>query len=168
MLSIARQAIRSALAGMKPQFMTPSERFRQHRGVFTTLHLGDELRGCVGDPYGSRPLFEAIAQTAISAAFYDPRFTPVTLPEWEHLRISLSLLSPMFSINPEQIETGRHGLLISRGALRGLLLPEVASQRNWTAEKCLQQTCMKAGLSPDAWKQAETAIEAFTTESFSE
>jgi AmmeMemoRadiSam system protein A len=113
-------------------------------------------------------LFEAIAQTAISAAFYDPRFTPVTLPEWEHLRISLSLLSPMFSINPEQIETGRHGLLISRGALRGLLLPEVASQRNWTAEKFLQQTCMKAGLSPDAWKQAETAIEAFTTESFSE
>ena len=192
LLGIARASIASALAGeplpdlppastlLSPPDSTsaasstiPASSFspdllrtlRQPRGVFTTLYLGGDLRGCVGYPLPIRPLFRAIAETARAAAFEDPRFWPVKPEEAPHLKISLSVLSPLFPISASQVEVGRHGLLISDGRQRGLLLPQVPIEHGWDRETFLAQTCHKAGLPLDAWRKPAT-LEAFTAEVF--
>jgi AmmeMemoRadiSam system protein A len=135
------------------------------RGVFTTLYLDRELRGCVGYAVAVAPLYRAVAETARAAAFDDSRFLPVTREEAPRLEVSLSVLSGLVPIRPEAVEVGRHGLVISQGARRGLLLPQVPSEHGWDRETFLDQTCRKAGLPPDAWRKTAT-IEAFTAEVF--
>ena len=138
---------------------------REPRGVFTTLYIGDQLRGCVGYALAIRPLYRAVGETARAAAFEDSRFWPVTPEEAPELKILLSVLSPLFPITAEQVEVGRHGLVISDGARRGLLLPQVPVEHGWDRETFLEQTCRKAGLPKDAWRKAAT-IEAFSAEVF--
>lgn len=135
------------------------------RGVFTTLYIGDQLRGCVGYAMPIRPLYRAVGETARAAAFEDSRFWPVTAEEAGELKISLSVLSPLFPIKAAQVEVGRHGLVISEGARRGLLLPQVPVEHGWDRETFLEQTCRKAGLPTDAWRKS-AAIEAFSAEVF--
>jgi uncharacterized protein len=137
----------------------------EHRGVFTTLYLGGQLRGCVGYALPIQPLYRAVGETARAAAFEDTRFRPLTPEEAPELKISLSVLSPLFPIAPGEVEVGRHGLLISDGIRRGLLLPQVPVEHGWDRETFLAQTCRKAGLPEDAW-QKSTTIEAFTAEVF--
>jgi AmmeMemoRadiSam system protein A len=157
------------------------------RGVFTTLYLhGDlpgerprdphselhpephrKLRGCVGYALPIAPLHRAVAETACAAAFDDSRFSPVTREEAPRLEVSLSVLSHLFPIHPDTVEVGRHGLLISQGARRGLLLPQVPTEQNWDRKTFLQQTCQKAGLPLEAWRKDAT-IEAFTAEVFAD
>jgi AmmeMemoRadiSam system protein A len=157
------------------------------RGVFTTLYLpkaqpGDttsdlhrepnrdlyrELRGCVGYAVPVAPLYRAVAETALAAAFEDSRFLPVTREEALKLEVSLSVLSPLLPIHPEGVEVGRHGLIVSQGVRRGLLLPQVPLEHGWDRETFLEQTCRKAGLPLDAWRRDAT-IEAFTAEVFSD
>lgn len=108
-----------------------------------------------------------MAETARAAAFNDSRFPPVTAEEAPHLEIELSILSPAKPIRADEIEVGRHGLLISWRGRRGLLLPQVPVERSWDRMTFLEQTCRKAGLSPDAWQEGAT-IEAFTAEVFGE
>ena len=181
LLRVAHEAILSALErrplpAAPPILTTLSE----PRGVFTTLDLradrlsGDlhrdrhrQLRGCVGYAMPIAPLYRAVAETARAAAFEDSRFLPVTLEEASRLEVSLSVLSLLFPIHPEAVEVGRHGLLISEGARRGLLLPQVPVENVWDRETFLEQTCRKAGLPPDAWRKNAT-IEAFTAEVFSD
>lgn len=139
-------------------------RLREPRGVFTTLYLRDHLRGCVGYAMPIHPLFQAIAETARAAAFDDTRFWPVTPDEVPDLKISLSILSPLFTIRAESVEVGRHGLLISHASRRGLLLPQVPVEHGWDRLTFLEQTCNKAGLPRDAWRSA--SLEAFTAEVF--
>ena len=127
--------------------------------------LHRELRGCVGYAVPIAPLYRAVAETARAAAFEDSRFLPVTKEEAPQLEVSLSVLSRLFPIHPEAVEVGRHGLLISDGARRGLLLPQVPVEHGWDRETFLEQTCRKAGLPLDAWRKAAT-IEAFTAEVF--
>jgi len=129
--------------------------------------LEGRLRGCVGHAEPVQPLAQAVASTAIGAAFRDPRFTPLTPQELPKVRIGLNVLSPIFHIKAEQVELGRHGLLVSLGDRRALLLPEVPLHMGWECEMFLQQTCVKAGLAPDAWRQGAT-LEAFTAEGFCE
>jgi AmmeMemoRadiSam system protein A len=167
LLSLARQAIRCALNHEHPAIVIPSERLRQPRGVFTTLRIGDNLRGCVGQPFPLQPLAEAVASTAASAAMRDPRFSPLSVAEFTSVRISLSVLSPIFNIRPEEIELGRHGLLISLGGRHGLLLPQVPVEMGWNLATFLEQTCRKSGLASDAWNNG-ALLEAFTTEVFGE
>lgn len=124
-----------------------------------------ELRGCVGYVLSVIPLYRAVAETARSAAFEDPRFDPVTREEAESLHIELSILTPPQPIQPELIEVGRHGLLIVKNGRRGLLLPQVPIEHNWDRITFLQQTCRKAGLSQDAWENG-AVIQAFTAEIF--
>jgi len=112
-----------------------------------------------------RPLYRAVAETARAAAFEDSRFWPVTPEESPALQISLSVLSPLFPITASEVEVGRHGLLISAGLRRGLLLPQVPVEHGWDRETFLAQTCHKAGLPLDAWRKSAT-IEAFTAEVF--
>jgi AmmeMemoRadiSam system protein A len=137
------------------------------RGVFTTLCLRGELRGCVGYAMPVAPLYRAVAETARAAAFEDTRFSPVTKEEASKLDVSLSVLSPLFPIHPEAVEVGRHGLVISQGGRRGLLLPQVPGEYGWDRESFLGQTCRKAGLPLDAWRKG-AIIEAFTAEVFSD
>lgn len=173
LIGIARAAIAAGLVGDPLPESPPALPFppsswpalTEPRGVFTTLYYGGELRGCVGYALPIRPLHRAVAETARAAAFEDSRFWPVTPEEVPALRISLSVLSPLFPIVPSDIEVGRHGLLISSGIRRGLLLPQVPVEHGWDRETFLAQTCHKAGLPLDAWRKSAT-IEAFTAEVF--
>ena len=177
LLGLAHAAIASALVGEPlpdslpasvsnvPSASRYSSWAAEPRGVFTTLYLGEQLRGCVGYALPIRPLFRAVGETARAAAFDDSRFWPVTAEEARELKISLSILSPLFPIAPEQVEVGRHGLVVSDGVRRGLLLPQVPGEHGWDRETFLGETCRKAGLPVDAWRKSAT-LEAFTAEVF--
>ena len=175
LLRIAHEAILSVLEHRPfPEAPLPSG-LSDPRGVFTTLYLrgdphadlGRQLRGCVGYAVPITPLYRAVAETARAAAFEDSRFLPVTKEEALKLEVSLSVLSRLFPIHPEAVEVGRHGLVISLGARRGLLLPQVSVEHGWDRETFLEQTCRKAGLPLDAWRKGAT-VEAFTAEVFAD
>jgi AmmeMemoRadiSam system protein A len=169
LLELARRAIAEAVSLQKPAECIPdSGVFAEKRGVFVTLHARGRLRGCIGVIEAFEPLGESIARCAASAAFRDPRFSPVSAEELPELQIELSLLSPPEPILPENIEIGKHGLLVSQAAKRGLLLPQVAVQLKFGREQFLEETCCKAGLAPLAWQEPETQILGFTCEVFSE
>jgi AmmeMemoRadiSam system protein A len=165
MLRLAHEAIEAALAGRKLELTPASERLLEPRGAFTTLHLEGNLRGCVGYVYPVKPLCRTVAETAAAAAFNDTRFPPVTAEEAPRLKVEISVLSPLVPVAAEDIEAGRHGLLVTLGSRRGLLLPQVAVEYGWDALTFLQETCHKAGLPPDAWERG-AIIEAFTAEVF--
>lgn len=168
-LELARQALTQAVAGQKRTLSVPEESiFSEKRGVFVTLHVGGRLRGCIGVVEAYEPLREAIARCAASAALHDPRFSPVRPDELPGLQIEISLLSPPAPIRPEEIKIDMHGLLISNGKHRGLLLPQVATEHKFGREQFLEETCEKAGLPRNAWQQPDTEILAFTCEVFSE
>jgi uncharacterized protein len=169
LLELARRAIAEAISREKPAgCISHSGVFAEKRGVFVTLHARGRLRGCIGVIEAFEPLGESIARCAGSAAFRDPRFPPVSAEELPELQIELSLLSPPEPILPENIEIGKHGLLISQAAKRGLLLPQVAVQHKLSREQFLEETCRKAGLAAHAWLEPETQILGFTSEVFSE
>ncbi|MCI0353980.1 MAG: AmmeMemoRadiSam system protein A [Acidobacteria bacterium] len=169
LLSIAHDAIGAALRGSSQGFSShlasPSPHLSEARGAFTTLHLHDRLRGCVGFVQALRPLFQTVAETAVAAAFNDPRFDPVTDEEARLLKIEISVLSPLRPITLPEIEIGRHGLVVTHRFQRGLLLPQVAVEHGWDRETFLAETCQKAGLAPDAWRHSAT-VEGFTAEVF--
>jgi AmmeMemoRadiSam system protein A len=165
LLRIAHESIISAFADRALPTAPPFPCLLEPRGAFTTLYLRGKLRGCVGYAMPVVPLYLAVAETARAAAFDDSRFCPVTKPEAVELEISLSVLSRLITIRPEEVEVGRHGLVISFGSHRGLLLPQVPVECDWDRETFLEQTCRKAGLPPDAWQKG-TALEAFTAEVF--
>jgi AmmeMemoRadiSam system protein A len=170
LLGIGRAAIASGLVGdplpdSPPAAASSFPALTEPRGAFTTIYLAGELRGCVGYALPVRPLFRAVAETARAAAFEDSRFGPITPAEAPSLQISLSVLSPLIPITAAEVEIGRHGLLISSGTRRGLLLPQVPVEHGWDRETFLAQTCHKAGLPLDTWQKSAT-IEAFTAEVF--
>ena len=165
LLQIAREAILALVEGRDISFPVPSPHLAEPRRVFTTLYSDGKLRGCVGFPVATRALFKAVAETARAAASEDPRFAPVGLPEARTLHISISILSQLRPIRVDEIEIGRHGLVISDGGRRGLLLPQVPIEHGWDRDTFLEQTCLKAGLSQDAWRTG-AHIEAFTAEVF--
>jgi len=167
LLQIAHEAILSLLEGRDVSLFTPSAHLAEPRGVFTTLYLNTHLRGCVGYPTALLPLYRAVMETARAAAFDDPRFLPLKAEEASAIKVSLSVLSPVRPISPEEIGVGRHGLLIWEGQRRGLLLPQVAIEHGWDAVTFLEQTCRKAGLPPNAWR-GDAKLEAFTAEVFGE
>jgi len=146
----------------------PDEALAHPRGVFVTLHCRGRLRGCIGQVEAVEPLSTAVVRCAVAAAREDPRFEPVALQELAEIEIELSVLSVLEPIQPEMIEVGRHGLLVTRGACRGLLLPQVAGERGWSRVRLLEETCAKAGLDPHAWRDPGTILHAFTAEVFSE
>jgi AmmeMemoRadiSam system protein A len=165
LLRLAHDSISSALEHREFALDPPAPHLAELRGAFTSLHLDGELRGCVGYVLPTFPVYRAVAETARAAAFDDNRFPPVTNEEAPHLEIELSILSPAKPISAQEIEIGRHGLLITWHGRRGLLLPQVPVERGWDCITFLQQTCRKAGLPPDAWQKGAT-IEAFTAEVF--
>lgn len=167
LLRLAHDSILSTLEGREIPLEPPTPHLAEPRGAFTTLYLGGELRGCVGYVFPVSSVYRAVADTARAAAFEDTRFRPVTLPEASQLEIEISILSPPQPISIEAIEIGRHGLLIGMAGNRGLLLPQVPVEHKWDRTTFLEQTCRKADLPLDAWKNGAT-IEAFTAEIFGE
>ena len=168
-MALARTAIHEAVLHRKLPNVIPREgTFSERRAVFVTLHVRGHLQGCIGVTEPSEPLGEAVVRCAVSAALEDPRFSPLKESQLEEMSIEISLLSPLEPILPEAIEIGRHGLLIINHAQRGLLLPKVATEHGLTREQFLEETCRKAGLPREAWKDSETRIYGFTCEVFSE
>ena len=125
-------------------------------GVFVTIKRRGTLRGCLGTLQCRRGLAAEVARCAADAASEDPRFPPVTAEELPELSLEISVLAPLEAIEPSDaaaITIGRHGLVAEQGQRRGLLLPQVATEWGWTTEEFLRQTCVKAGLTPDAWQR---------------
>jgi AmmeMemoRadiSam system protein A len=165
---IARQSIAAGLEGKTPASLTDiSGVLREPRGAFVTLHLRGSLRGCIGLIEAVKPLAETIQEMALSAAFSDPRFPPLTAPEFKDIDLEISVLSPLRKIkNVDEIQVGVHGLYIRQGSCRGLLLPQVATEYHWDRDTFLQQTCCKACLPRMAWKDPQTEIYIFSADIF--
>lgn len=168
LLDLARAALESAVLGGPLPAPAPTPVFAVARGAFVTLTLSRELRGCIGVPHPERPLGRVVVECAAAAALSDPRFEPVSPAELTRVSIELSVLTPPAPVgDPGVIVVGRHGLIVARGRVRGLLLPQVAAERGWNREEFLAQTCRKAGLPPDAWRQGAQVF-AFEAEIFGE
>jgi AmmeMemoRadiSam system protein A len=169
LLQLARNAIQTTVQkGRKlPMVESLSPLLREKRGVFVTLWMEGELRGCIGFPFPVKPLAEAVQEAAVSAALQDPRFPPVRMEELSRVEIEISVLTPPKPTEPGRIQIGVHGLIARRGNRSGLLLPQVAMEYHWDKETFLQQTCVKAGLGPDDWKE-KAEISSFEAQVFSE
>ncbi len=168
LLAIARRSLEAAILQQSPPNLKGcSGKLAEHRGAFVTLRRHGELRGCIGHVEPDEPLVQTVAGCAASAALCDPRFPPVSRAELPHINIEISVLSPLTDIAPAGIEVGVHGLMISTGFRRGLLLPQVPVEWGWNREEFLEQTCAKAGLPLNAWRRG-ARIQAFTTEIIAE
>ena len=146
-------------------------RFNKKQGVFVTIHKNKELRGCIGFPEPIFPLYDAIKKAALYAAFEDPRFHPLRNDEYEDIEFELSILTVPEPVNKpyeKNIKVGEDGLIIRAMGRSGHLLPQVATEYNWSPEEFLGHTCQKAGLSDDAWKNDDIEILSFQAEIFSE
>jgi AmmeMemoRadiSam system protein A len=165
LLQLAHQSIAAALEHREISLVPPNPHLAEPRGVFTTLYYHGDLRGCVGYVFPVMSLYRTVAESARGAAFDDSRFAPVTREQAAELEVSLSILSSPQPIRAEDVEIGRHGLLIKMGDYRGLLLPQVPIEHKWDRIAFLEQTCKKAGLPVDAW-QTGAQVEAFTAEIF--
>ncbi len=168
LIELARRAVEARVSGAAPP-RAPIE-LPAASGVFVTLKARGTLRGCLGTLQPTRDLGRAVARCAADAAAEDPRFPAVTPAEIPELAVEVSVLGPLEPIDPGQpdaITIGRHGLVAEQGARRGLLLPQVATEWGWTAAQFLRQTCVKAGLPPDAWQHG-ARIFRFDAEVFGE
>ncbi len=171
LLDLARQSIRTCLSenrllrlGADFDAVAPV-----HRGAFVSLHTASgELRGCIGTILPVGPLDETVTRMAVAAAVEDPRFLPVTLPELANLHIEISALTVPEPADPERVEVGRHGLIVTRGPRKGLLLPQVAPEWGWDRFEFLDQTCRKAGLPAGTWREPGTRVEWFEAEVWGE
>jgi AmmeMemoRadiSam system protein A len=164
-LEMARNAVVEAVSpGQSRQVGPHASLFQENRGVFVTLYVRGKLHGCIGVVQGNERLAESLPRCAASAALHDPRFSPMRPEDLGTLEIEVSLLSPLERIQPEQIEIGKHGLLVEQGIRRGLLLPQVAVEHGLSREDFLKETCHKAGLPKEAWNSAETRIYGFSCE----
>jgi AmmeMemoRadiSam system protein A len=170
LLHVARDSIEAHLKGKAATpVKTDSPVLSEARGAFVSLHRGGQLRGCIGFIEAVKPLLQTVREMAAAAAFHDPRFRPLQANELADLDIEISVLSPLRLIkSTDEIEIGKHGLYIVRGLNRGLLLPQVATQYHWDRQQFLEQTCYKAGLPPDAWKDPHTQIYVFSADIFAD
>jgi len=172
LLSLARKTLEDYLSRHEVPAIEPVHPALQRAGgAFVTLEKDGELRGCIGHMTADRPLGLTVQQMAVQAATGDPRFPAVTLDELTHIEIEISALSPMEALSQDRlgdIEIGKHGMIVTRGRQRGVLLPQVAEREGWDRETFLCATCRKAGLPMDSWRKPGTEIEVFTADVFSE
>ena len=172
LLRIARETVTSFVkTGKKPDFTVDSAALRANGAAFVTLRKGPlhDLRGCIGQLVATMPLWQCVREMAVAAASQDPRFPPVRATELSDINIEISVLTaPVRVRNVSEIQVGVHGLIMSRGFYRGVLLPQVPTELGWDRDTFLDQTCIKAGMSPGCWRDPQTTIERFTAVVFSE
>jgi AmmeMemoRadiSam system protein A len=164
----ARHAIAERLGVAGPPPSAPP--LDEMRGVFVTLRerAGHELRGCIGMIEPRFPLGEAVRRAAVSAAFDDPRFPPVSADELASLVLDVSVLGPLAPSEVDAVEVGRHGVVIRCDGRSALFLPQVAAEQGWDRDTLLAQLCRKAGLPLDAWRRPGSRLFVFETETFAE
>ncbi len=169
LLRLAREAIRRYLDGeARPKVERKEKILAEKRGAFVTLTIAGQLRGCIGYPLPVKPLAEAVIDMAVAAAVEDPRFNPLGRAELDSLHIEISVLGLPHKVKgPEEVELGKHGIIISKGGNKGLLLPQVPVEYHWDRDTYLSNGCLKAGLDEDEWKKGVT-IEVFTADVFHE
>ncbi len=171
LLQLARNSIETYLkTNKKLEVRETDPLLTKDMGAFVTLGEHGQLRGCIGSMIGQEPLYLTIRDMAVEAATADPRFTPVGLAELKDIEIEISVLSPLKRVNSsDEIELGKHGVLIKQGYRSGVFLPQVATETGWTKEEFLSSLCaQKAGLPANAWKDKATEIYIFSAEVFSE
>lgn len=155
LLSLAREAIIDYIReGNLPHRLETAPSLQGQQGCFVTIKMNGTLRGCIGSFVSDKPLYRLVQDMAISAATRDPRFYPMKPADLEGFSIEISVLGPLEKISsPEGIKVGTHGIYIEKNSCRGVLLPQVAVEYNWDKDTFLSQTCLKAGLKPDDWKE---------------
>jgi MEMO1 family protein len=163
LFEIAKTSIRSMLyenKRIKIDENTIPEKLKKQLGAFVTLKINGVLRGCIGRFISSDPLYEVIRASALSSAFEDPRFTPLTKEEFKKAEIEITVLGPLKKINNiNEIVLGKHGIYIKKDFRSGTMLPQVATENGWTVEQFLGYTSRdKAGLGWDGWKDADIFI----------
>ena len=169
LLALARETIQSRLNRDPLPTPEPADpTLLEPRGAFVTLKIDGHLRGCIGHVIGVAPLWRAVRDNAIAAAFEDPRFEPLGVDELPHTHIEISALTPLRRVDFDQIVVGRDGILLERGPARGLLLPQVATEYGWDRDTFLDHTCRKAGLEPGCWRHPDTKISVFSAQVFGE
>jgi hypothetical protein len=169
LLGIARRAIEGAVRdGRAPEPKTDSPALQTKQGAFVTITIAGQLRGCIGTFREDQPLYRAVSQMAVAAAQEDPRFPALTAAELPRIHVEISALTPMAPVaDVKDIEVGRHGLYVTKGFNSGVLLPQVATDYGWDRTTFLEQTCRKAGLPKDAWKEGAKIL-SFEAEVFGE
>jgi len=168
LLKVARNTLKERFNREKEPINTDLPELQEKNGAFVTLHKGNALRGCIGIFTGQGALHSTVASMSLSAAFDDPRFPPLTESELDRIDIEISVLSPLKRIGSvEEIEVGKHGIYLIKGYNRGVLLPQVATEYGWDRETFLSQTCVKAGLNQNCWKEG-AEIYTFTADIFHE
>jgi uncharacterized protein (TIGR00296 family) len=178
---LARETVKTYLRTGKPPKppKDTSQKLFEKCGVFVTINTfrngRRSLRGCIGYPYPTNPLVEAVIYNAVNASTQDPRFEPVKLNELDNLVFEVSVLTPPEQVNAENpkeylahVKVGEHGLIIEKGFCKGLLLPQVPVEWGWDEEEFLCQCCVKAGLPPDSWLTKGTKIYRFNAIVFEE
>lgn len=170
LLEIARRSIEAEVRGVFYSHLpTRHSKLNEKSGVFVTLRIDNELRGCIGYVEAKVPLLRGVHEVAVKAACEDPRFMPLTAKELDQVEIEISVLSPLQPMDEiEDIVIGKHGLVVDAGDRRGLLLPHVATEFSWNREQFLEHTCAKAGLPPTSWKRSDVNVFIFRTDTFSE
>lgn len=170
LLNIARKTLEEyVIHETIPRFEIKDKKLLEKRGVFVTLKKKGELRGCIGYIEPVLPLYKAVVDMTVAASSKDMRFLPVHKGELKDIKIEISILTPLKPIkNFEEIEVGKHGLFIKKGSYSGLLLPQVPVEYGWDREEFLRQTCIKAGLYKNAWKDENTEIYIFSAQIISE
>lgn len=171
LLETARHSIRSIFTKEKPTEPDFKEHplFNSHCGAFVTLTENGILRGCIGYIISDIPLFQTIREAAVHAALNDPRFLPVKKNEIDNLSIEISILSEPFALNNyDEIEIGKHGLILEESGRRGLLLPQVPIEHKMNRDQFLDALCQKAGFNNNYWKTKQLNLNAFTAAVFNE
>ncbi len=163
LLRLARQSVTDAVLHQRlPDDVPQDAIFAERVGAFVTLLVRGRLHGCIGVAEPDQRLGDTIIRCSASAALQDPRFPPLVASDLDHLQIEISLLSLLTPIRPEEIKIGLHGLTVSSGSRRGLLLPQVAVKHALDREQFLREICRKAELPPEAWRDSQTELRAFT------
>jgi len=165
LLTVARRSVENAVrtGAVYEMSASASSTLNQERGAFVTLTEAGRLRGCVGYTSATKPLDMTVRDTATLAALRDNRFPPVSASELGLIDYEISVLSPLRRVTDiQQIKVGEHGLLMKNGEYEGLLLPQVPTEQGWNRTTFLQQTCAKAGMQANCWKDENTDIFMFT------
>lgn len=168
LLDLAKKSIESGINGEKCHDEEPPSRIlKENRGAFVTIKINGNLRGCIGQIRAAQPLYKTVAEMAQAAAFEDPRFISLTEDELQGIEIEISVLSPLVKVDDlNEIKVGRDGLLIRLDMHSGLLLPQVATEYGWDGTTFLEQTCLKAGLPKNSYKDKRAEIYKFTADVF--
>jgi len=172
LLRWARTTIEAAVRGEELPAISRDEltgNLEAPHGAFVTLKKAGELRGCIGKMDFERPLWRNVMDAAVASALEDPRFAPVTPAELPELRLEISVLEPPHAIaSAAEFDAKRHGIIVEKGYRHALLLPKVAEEYGWDEAQVLDCLCRKAGLAPDAWRDADARLSVFTAFDFGE